>query len=216
MYLSFYCNVCVWEGVGDRTETAIYWPHSYGHQCFVFLVLLMLNRRAGGQLCWLSLLHLYRSPDSIGGPEGPFGPHLVSITSDLQLSGPNFVIRLCTLTSSTHHLTNVFIRFSVLVIQDYPSIDHISQVVHKHKVTVIFAVAGQEHQSLYHILSNSLVGSYVSQLGSKNSTIANIVTKGYKVSLSNTWFSQWTDTVNLSDLFLFSHILYHFWLNIAV
>ena len=54
MYISFYCNVCVWEGVRDRTKTAIYWPHSYGHQRCVFLVLLMLNRRPGGSaFCWV-------------------------------------------------------------------------------------------------------------------------------------------------------------------
>ena len=39
IYLSLYCKVwkgllrvLLWEGVGDRTKTAIYWPHSYGHQ----------------------------------------------------------------------------------------------------------------------------------------------------------------------------------------
>ena len=60
MYLSLYCKgskrlfkVCVWEGVGDRTETAIFWPHSYGRQRCVFLVLLMLNRRPWGLLCWV-------------------------------------------------------------------------------------------------------------------------------------------------------------------
>ena len=37
-------RVLLWEGVGDWTETAIFWPHSYGHQRCVFLVLLMLNR----------------------------------------------------------------------------------------------------------------------------------------------------------------------------
>ena len=41
-------RVLMWEGVGDRTKTAIYWPHSYGHQRCVFLVLLKLNQRPGG------------------------------------------------------------------------------------------------------------------------------------------------------------------------
>ena len=30
---------CVWEGVRDRTELQHIDPHSYGHQCCVFLVL---------------------------------------------------------------------------------------------------------------------------------------------------------------------------------
>ena len=59
IYLSLYCRVCVWEGVGDRTEQHHIDPYSYGHQRCVFLVLLMLNRRPRGPtFCWLSLLHL--------------------------------------------------------------------------------------------------------------------------------------------------------------
>ena len=38
----FICNVCVWEGVGNRTETAIFWP----------------------PLLWPSALCLSRSPDA--------------------------------------------------------------------------------------------------------------------------------------------------------
>ena len=65
-------------------------PHSYGRQRCVFLVLLMLNRRPWGPLCWVlaffiaSYQHLLWTPNSIGVPEGPFGrvwlslPHLVS------------------------------------------------------------------------------------------------------------------------------------------
>ena len=97
-YIShFICNVCVWEGVGDRTELQYIDPHSYGHQRCVFLVLLMLNQRPGGPLCWLSLLHLITN---WSGPQTPSGvprapsvgwwlslPHLVSNSSDLQLTG---------------------------------------------------------------------------------------------------------------------------------
>ena len=94
----------MWEGVGDRTELQYIDPHSYGHQSCVFLILLMLNQRPGGPLCRLSLLHLITngSPNSIGGPEGPFGqvwlslPHLISNSSDLQLtdflSSPSYII----------------------------------------------------------------------------------------------------------------------------
>ena len=66
--------------------------HSYGRQRCVFLVLLMLNRRPWGPLCWVlaffiaSYQHLRWSPNSIGVPEGPFGrmslslPHLLTPT----------------------------------------------------------------------------------------------------------------------------------------
>ena len=75
IYLSLYCNVYVWEGPGDWTKTAIYWP-----PLLWWSVLCLsrspglLNRRPGGPLCWLSLLHLITnwSPNSI------VGPHLVS------------------------------------------------------------------------------------------------------------------------------------------
>ena len=83
-------NLLQWEGVGDRTETVILWPHSYGRQRCVFLVLQMLNRRPSGPaLCWMmafftaSYQQLLWSPNSIGVPAGPFGlrwlslPHLV-------------------------------------------------------------------------------------------------------------------------------------------
>ena len=85
----FICNVCVWEGVGDRTELQYIDPHSYGHQRCVFLILQSCS--TGGPEAHsagrgLSLPHLVTngSPNTIGVPEGPFGqvwlslPHLVS------------------------------------------------------------------------------------------------------------------------------------------
>ena len=81
-------EVFVWERVGDRTETATFWSHSYGRQRCVFLVLLMLNRRPRGTLCWVmaffteSYQHLLWTPIQSGTPS-PFGlvwlslPHLV-------------------------------------------------------------------------------------------------------------------------------------------
>ena len=78
----------MWEGVGDRTEIAIFWPYSYGRQRCVFLVLLMLNRRPRGPPCWViaffasSYQHLLWTPIQSGAPR-PFGlvwlslPHLV-------------------------------------------------------------------------------------------------------------------------------------------
>ena len=82
------CGVLLWEGAGDRIETAIFWPHSYGRQRCVFLVLQMLNRRPWGPLCWVmafftasyqQLLWTTTQP----GAQSPFGlvwlslPHLV-------------------------------------------------------------------------------------------------------------------------------------------
>ena len=61
-------KVCVWEGAGDQTETAIFWPHCYGRQRCVFFVLLILNRRPRGPLCWvmafftISYQHLLWTP----------------------------------------------------------------------------------------------------------------------------------------------------------
>ena len=96
MYLSLYCKGSkrVTQGLRVRGSwrpngTAIFWPHSYGRQRCVFFVLLMLNRRPWGPLCWVmafftaSYQQLLWSPNSIGVPEGPFGrvwlslPHLV-------------------------------------------------------------------------------------------------------------------------------------------
>ena len=83
------------RGSWRPNRTAIFWPHSYGHQRCVFLILLMLNRRPRDSLCWLSLLHLisnFSGPQLIRGSKGPFGlvwpslPHLVYNSSDLQLS----------------------------------------------------------------------------------------------------------------------------------
>ena len=62
----------MWEGDGDRTELQYIDPHSYGHQCCVFLVLQCCSTGGpGAQLFaeyWFSL------------------PHLVSNSSDLQLT----------------------------------------------------------------------------------------------------------------------------------
>ena len=73
-------KVCVWEGVGDWTKTAIFWPHSYGHQRCVFLVLLMLNRRPGGSaFCWV----LAFSTTSCL-PQGPLRPDMAFPTTSYQ------------------------------------------------------------------------------------------------------------------------------------
>ena len=101
MYLSLYCKdskrlfkVLWWEGVGDRTELQYIDPHSYGHQRCVFLVLQGCSTggpEAHSAGCGLSLLHLVTngSPNTIGGPEGPFGREWLSLTHLIShFSGP--------------------------------------------------------------------------------------------------------------------------------
>ena len=74
-------KVCMWEGVGDRTELQYIDPHSYGHQRCVFLVLQGCSTGGpGAQLSagwWLPLLHLisnFSGPQLTGGPQGPLRP----------------------------------------------------------------------------------------------------------------------------------------------
>ena len=91
IYLSLYCKVCVGGGVGDRTELQYIDPHSYGHQRCVFLVLQGCSTgspKAHSAECGLSLPHLVTngSPNSSGGPKGPFCWLVAfSTTSCLQL-----------------------------------------------------------------------------------------------------------------------------------
>ena len=92
-YSTFYW----WEGAGDRTELKYFDPHSYGRQRCVFLVLLILNRRSWGPLCWVlafftaSYQQLLWSPNSIGVPEGPLGrcgfPYHISSITPSDVSG---------------------------------------------------------------------------------------------------------------------------------
>ena len=76
-------KVCVWEGAGDRTETSIFWPSLLWPSRCVFVVLLMLNQRSRGPLCWVmasftaSYQQLLWSPNSIGVPEGPLRPGVI-------------------------------------------------------------------------------------------------------------------------------------------
>ena len=66
-------KVCVWEGVGDRTETAIFWPPLLWPSTLCLSRSPgLLNQRPREQLCWvicyiLSATSLH--PNSIGGPE---------------------------------------------------------------------------------------------------------------------------------------------------
>ena len=87
----FICNVCVWEGVGDWTKTAIYWPSLLWPSALCLsLSPGLLNRRPGALSagCGLSLPHLITN---WSGPQTPSGvprapsagwwlslPHLVS------------------------------------------------------------------------------------------------------------------------------------------
>ena len=92
----------MWEGVGDWTETAKYWPPQplWTLPCLVFVLLgCSTGGPGGGQLsaeCWLSLPHLVINgsglQNSLGVPRALSAgwclslPHLVSNSSDLQLT----------------------------------------------------------------------------------------------------------------------------------
>ena len=80
-------KVCVWEGVGDRTELQYFDPHSYGRQRCVFLILQGCSTGSpGAQLSagwWLSWLNLISNLSPTGlvpklhqGSRGPFRPLL--------------------------------------------------------------------------------------------------------------------------------------------
>ena len=96
-------KVCGWEGAEDQTELKYFDPHSYGRQRCVFLVLLMLNWRPWGPLCWVlafftaSYQQLLWSPNSMGVPEGPLGRvwlflPLSSITPSPTVTGTRTVL----------------------------------------------------------------------------------------------------------------------------
>ena len=80
-------KVCVWEGAGDRTETAIFWPPLLWPSalCLSRSPGLLNRRPSGPALCWMmafftaSYQQLLWSPNSIGVPEGPFGRVLLSL-----------------------------------------------------------------------------------------------------------------------------------------
>ena len=90
------------RGSSRPIKTAIYWPHSYGHQRCVFLVLLMLSRRLGGSaFCWVLAFSTtsfhQRVSQTTGVPRAPLAgcgfpyhisslTHLISNFYDLQLN----------------------------------------------------------------------------------------------------------------------------------
>ena len=86
----FIWKICVWEGVGDRTELQHIDPHSYGHQHCVFLVLQGCSTGGLGALsagCGLSLPHLVTN----------WSPKLTEF-----LSSPSYII----VQSPTQYLWN--------------------------------------------------------------------------------------------------------------
>ena len=106
--ITFICNVCVWEGVGDRTELQYIDPTLMAISVVSFSFSRSAQPEAQGPSSLLddSFLSCILSPtgllNSIGGPEGPFGrvwlsrPHLVSNVADPQLSNilswPSYII----------------------------------------------------------------------------------------------------------------------------
>ena len=83
----------MWEGAGDRTKTAIYWPPLIWPSALCLSRSPgLLNRRPRGPLCWLSLLHLisnFSGPLLNQGPQGSPPPgflyHISSITPTVWL-----------------------------------------------------------------------------------------------------------------------------------
>ena len=97
MYLSLYCNVCVWEGVGDRTKTAIYWPPLLWSSVLCLSCSpVLLNRRPNSLLDDGFLYHIL-SPTGLQTPSGV----VAFLTTSLQivwsptpdfLSPPSYII----------------------------------------------------------------------------------------------------------------------------
>ena len=108
-------TVRVW--VGDRTETAIFWPPLLWPSALCLSCSPDAQPEAQGPssllddgflYCFLSATSL--DPNSIGGPEGPFVrvwlslPHLVYNSSDLQLSWQSYII----VQRPLNHLLNLW------------------------------------------------------------------------------------------------------------
>ena len=89
IYFSLYLKgLCVWEGVGDRTEQQYINPHSYGHQRCVFFVLQGCSTGGpGAQLSaewWLSLPHLLSNCWSPKLTDLLFSPSYIILPSPIQ------------------------------------------------------------------------------------------------------------------------------------
>ena len=84
-------NVCVWEGAGDRTETVIFWPQTYGRHVVSFLFF-DAQPEAHGPLCWMMasfthLISIFSGPQLIRA-QRPRRPDVaLPTTFRLQLSG---------------------------------------------------------------------------------------------------------------------------------
>ena len=65
------CGVPLWEGAGNRTELKYFDPQTYGRQHCVFLVLLMLNRRPWGPLCWVMAFFTASYQQLLWSPRAP-------------------------------------------------------------------------------------------------------------------------------------------------
>ena len=91
-------KVCVWEGAGDRTETAIFWPP------LLWPSALCLSRSPDAQpeaqrpssllddgFLTASYQQLLWSPNSIGVPEGPYGRAWLSLPhTSISISNSNW------------------------------------------------------------------------------------------------------------------------------
>ena len=101
----------MWEGVGDRTETAIFWPPLLWPSTLCLYRSPDAQPEALGPLCWVmafftaSYQQLLWSPNSIGVPEGPFGRVWLSLPDLVYNSDSNCNCN-CHLTSVLTELYN--------------------------------------------------------------------------------------------------------------
>ena len=82
----FICNVCVWEGVGDRAELQYIDPHSNGRQRCVFLILQGCST-GGPEAHSAGFLYYILSPTGLRnywGPRGPLRPGVAFPTTSYQ------------------------------------------------------------------------------------------------------------------------------------
>ena len=127
IYHSLYLKgLCVWEGVGERTELQYFDPYSYGHQRCVFLVLQVCSTGGpGAQLSagwWLYLPHFVINSSDLqltGRPEGPFYRVVAfSTTSCLRLPwNPTHWLPVCTELYDSSIAHSIFGMACLLVIK---------------------------------------------------------------------------------------------------
>ena len=114
----------MWEGVGDRTKTSIFWPPLLWPSTLCLSRFLMLNRRPWGPLCWVlafftaSYQHLLWTPIH-QGPKAPSAwcgfPYHISSISVSNSTGTR--TQLPTARNSTGNSTRTRNQLSYIMVQ---------------------------------------------------------------------------------------------------